>query len=129
MVDGWRLDQIHMSWTKIGTACLGTELGLNINAFLEQYSFKERILVAKHQTLVCCMSVSSLEIGQVLLMGTNSFLELLDVLGPPLSECRLCLAVSLLSLFRCSIYLDVASCQSWCITALSQKAKWRSSLF
>jgi len=74
MVDRWRLDQVHMSWPKIWTARLGPELSLNINALLEQYSFKKRILVTKHQALVCCMAVSSLEIGEILLVGTNSFL-------------------------------------------------------
>jgi hypothetical protein len=42
------------------------------------------------------MAVSSLEVGQVLLMGPDGLLELLDVLGSALSEGRLRLAIPLL---------------------------------
>jgi hypothetical protein len=53
------------------------------------------------------MSMSSLEVGQVLLMGSDGLLELLDVLGPALTEGRLCLAVSLLPLLRRRVDLTV----------------------
>lgn len=52
--------------------------------------------------------MSSLEVSQVLLMGSDGLLELLDVLGPALTEGRLCLAVSLLPLLRRRIDLSIA---------------------
>ncbi len=44
------------------------------------------------------MAMGGLEVGEVLLMSSDGLLELLDVLGPALSECRLSLAIPLLPL-------------------------------
>jgi hypothetical protein len=55
------------------------------------------------------VAVGGLEIGQVLLMGADSFLELLDVLGSPFPESRLCLPVPLLPFLGCRIDLQMLS--------------------
>ena len=78
-----------MSWTKIWTAGLCTELSLDINTycrvlavcsivkthaaltFLKKDALEQRVLVAKHQALIGCMSVRCLQIGQVLLVGAD----------------------------------------------------------
>lgn len=49
--------------------------------------------------------MSSLEIGQVTLMHSDGFLELLDILCTPFTESSLRLAISLLPLLRGGIYL------------------------
>lgn len=53
------------------------------------------------------MSVCCLQIGKVLLVGTDSIFKLLDVLSPALTERSLSLAVSLLAFLRGSIDLDI----------------------
>lgn len=54
------------------------------------------------------MAMSSLEVGEVLLVSSDGFLELLDILGPALSEGRLGLAVSLLPLLGSCVDLTAA---------------------
>lgn len=49
--------------------------------------------------------MSSVQIGQRLLLDTDGLLELLDVLGTPLAESSLSLPVPLLSLLRGRVYL------------------------
>ena len=55
------------------------------------------------------MAVSSLKVGQVLLVRTDGILELFDVLGAALPERRLGLAVPLLPLLRSRVDLPAAS--------------------
>lgn len=52
--------------------------------------------------------MSSLEVGQVLLMGADGLFQLLDVLGATFSEGRLSLTVPLLPLLRSRIDLPPA---------------------
>jgi len=87
-----------VSWTQVWAASFGTKLRLDVNAFFEENALKQRVLVTEHQTLVCRVPMGGLEIGQVLLMGTDGLFELLDVLGSPFPESCLCLAVSLFPL-------------------------------
>jgi hypothetical protein len=61
-----------MSWTKIWTASLGSQFGLDINTFLKENTFQQRILVPQHQTLVGCRPVSGLETVEIRFMGANS---------------------------------------------------------
>ena len=49
--------------------------------------------------------MSGLKIGEVLLMGADGLLELLDVLGSPFPEGGLSLTVPLLPLLRRRVYL------------------------
>jgi hypothetical protein len=69
------------------------------NTLLKKNALEQRVLVAEHQALISGVAMSGLEVGQVLLMGANSFLELLDVLGSPFPESRLGLPVPLLPFF------------------------------
>jgi len=89
-----------MCRAEIWAASFGTKFGLYIDAFFKEDAFQQRVLVAQHETLIGGMTMSSLEIGQVLLVGSDGLLELLNVLCPTLPEGRLCLAISLLPLFR-----------------------------
>jgi hypothetical protein len=54
------------------------------------------------------MAMSSLKVGQVLLVSPDGLLELLNVLGAALTECCLGLAIPLLSLLGCRIDLPAA---------------------
>lgn len=99
----WRwLHQIlgNMSWTKVWTASLGAKLSLHINTFFKENALEQRVLVTQHQALISRVPVGRLKVGEVLLMGANGLLQLLDVLGSPFSESRLSLPVSLLPFFR-----------------------------
>lgn len=96
----------HVRRTKIGTAMLGLELSLHINALLEEYALKQRVLVSQHQTLVRGGTMGGIEIGQGLLLNTDGLLKLLDVLGAPFSESCLSLAVPLLPLLCGRINLE-----------------------
>jgi hypothetical protein len=51
--------------------------------------------------------MSSLEVGEVLLVLSNGFLELLDVLSSALAEGCLSLTVSLFSFLRSCVNLDL----------------------
>lgn len=77
---------------------LGLKLSLHIDALLEEYALEQRVLIPQHKTLVRGGTMSSIQISQGLLLDTDSLLELLDVLGSPLSKSCLSLAVSLLPL-------------------------------
>jgi hypothetical protein len=79
-----------------------------IITFLQQDTFQQRVLVPQHQTFVGGMAMSSLKIGQVLLVSPDGLLQLFDVLSPAFSEGSLSLPVSLLSLLRCCIDLPTA---------------------
>lgn len=46
----------------------------DILTFLEKYTLQERVLVAKHETLVGGMAMSGLQVLQVLLVDADSFL-------------------------------------------------------
>lgn len=85
---------------------LGLKLSLHINALLEEYALEQRVLISQHQTLVRGGTMSSIQISQRLLLDTDSLLELLDVLGSPLSKRCLGLAVSLLPLLCGRIDLE-----------------------
>jgi hypothetical protein len=80
-------------------------IGKRVPTFLEEDSLKQRILVTKHETFVCCISVALLQCLQRLFVSLDRCFELLDVLCSSLSKSGLSLAVSLLSLLRGSIYL------------------------
>jgi hypothetical protein len=106
-LDRRRLNKIlrHVSRPKAWAAGLGTEFSLDVDALLQEDAFQKRVLVAQHQALIGRMPVSGLKIGEVLLMGADSLLELLDVLGPPFPESRLRLPVPLLPFFGCRVDL------------------------
>lgn len=76
-----------------------------LSTFLKKDTFKERVLVPKHQTLVSGMAMGRLEVLKVLLMDADRFFQLLYILGSSLSKSSLGLAVALLSLLRCRVYL------------------------
>jgi hypothetical protein len=99
-LDWGRLNHVlwHVSRAKRRTASFGAQLGLDINALLEQDTLQKRVLVTQHQTLIRGMAVGRLQVVEILLMNTDRLLQLLDVLGPPLAEGSLSLAVALLSL-------------------------------
>lgn len=106
-LDRRRLNQVlgHVSRPKIRTASFSTQLRLHVNTLFQQNPLKKRVLVAQHQALVGSMAMGSLEVSQVLLMGADGLLELLDVLGSALTKSSLGLTVPLLSLLRCRIDL------------------------
>jgi hypothetical protein len=88
-------------------SCSGND-GYWHSTFLQQDAFQKRVFVTQHQTLVGGMAMGSLKVGQILLMSPDGFLELLDVLGPALSESRLSLTVPLFSLLGSCIDLAAA---------------------
>lgn len=94
-----RLDQVlrHMSRAQVGAASLGSKLGLDIDAFLEEDTFQERVFVSEHQTLIGGGAVSRLEVVEVGLMDTDGLFELLYIFGTTLSEGGLGLPVALLA--------------------------------
>lgn len=106
-LDRRRLDQVlwHVSRAKGRTTRLGAEFSLDIDPFLKENTFQERVLVAQHQTLICSMTVGGLQVVEILLMDTDGLFQLLDVLGSPLTEGRLSLAVALFPLLRSCIDL------------------------
>lgn len=73
--------------------------------FLQQDPLQQGILVAQHQAFVCRTTVALLQALQRLLIVLNGSLQLLDILGPPLTEGGLCLSVALLALLRRGIDL------------------------
>ena len=75
------------------------------HTFLEKDPFKERILVAKHQTLICSAPVSSLQAVEVRLMDADGLLQLFNVFGATLTEGCLGLTVALLALLGSGIDL------------------------
>lgn len=77
---------------------LGLELSLHIDALLEEYALKQGVLVSQHEAFVRGGAMGCIQIGQCLLLDTNGLFKLLDVLGSPLPESCLSLAVSLLPL-------------------------------
>lgn len=95
-----------MGRAEIGTAMLGLQLSLDIDALLEEDALKQRVLVSQHQTLVRSSTVGSVQISQRLFLNTDGLLKLFDVLGPPLAESCLSLAVALLALLRGRIDLE-----------------------
>jgi hypothetical protein len=44
---------------------------LNVNTFLEEYAFQERVLVTQHQTFVGSVAMRRLQIMEVLLMNSD----------------------------------------------------------
>lgn len=125
----------YMSWTKVRTASFGSKLSLYINTcgaaafavsndlvgprafmvvedqiymtftFLKEDSLEQGVFVPQHQTLVCGIAVGCLEAVEVLFVGADGLLQLLDVLGPTLSESSLCLPIPLLPLLGCCVDL------------------------
>lgn len=100
-----RLDRnvLHEAWREGWTARLHRQLGLNVDALLKKYPFKQGVLVSEHQTFVGRRAMTLLESRQRLLILLDRRLKLLDVLGPALSEGSLRLSVALLTLFRRSV--------------------------
>jgi hypothetical protein len=96
-----------MSRTKVWTACLGPQLSLYIDAFLEQDAFQEGVLVTEHQTFISGMAMSCLQVVKIRLMNADGLLQLLDVLCPAFTESCLSLAVTLLPLLWSSIDLPM----------------------
>lgn len=74
---------------------------------LQQNPFQQRILVSQHETLVSSGAMALLQTLKLFFMVFDRGLQLFDILRPPLSEGRLCLAVPLFSLFRCGIDLSI----------------------
>lgn len=97
---GW-LDQIlgHMCRTQIRAARLGSEFGLDIDTFLEENAFQERVFISEHQTLIGGAAVSRLKVMEVGLMDADGLFELLYVFGSSFSEGCLSLPISLLAFF------------------------------
>lgn len=79
--------------------------GATAHTFLEKDPFKERVLVAKHQALICSAAVSSLQAVEVRLMDADGLLQLLNVFGATLTEGCLGLTVALLALLGSGIDL------------------------
>lgn len=75
------------------------------STFFKEDTLEERVLIPKHQTLVGGVTVSSLELVEILLVHTDCFLQLLDVLRTPLAESGLSLAIPLFPFLRRGIYL------------------------
>ena len=73
--------------------------------FFEQYTFEKRVLVSKHQALICCCSMILLQSLQGFLMLFDGSLKLLDVFCSPFPESCLSLAIPLLAFFRCRVNL------------------------
>jgi hypothetical protein len=86
-------------------------VALGRRTFLKEDPFQQRILVPQHETLVGRLPVALLQVLQRLLMKLDCILELLDVLGPSLSESGLRLSVPLFALLRCCVDLSAFSCQ------------------
>ena len=97
-LDNGQLEQGHDRGTRGGP-------GGGRRTLLQQDSLKKRILVAEHETFVSGTTVTLLQGLQRLFMVLDGGLELLDVLGAPLSERSLGLPVPLLALLGCGIYL------------------------
>lgn len=76
-----------------------------VNTFFEQDPLEQRVLVSEHQALVGSTAVALLQVLQRLLMVLDGALELLDVLCASLAEGSLGLAIALLALLGCGIYL------------------------
>ena len=89
-----------MSRTKVWASGLCAQFSLYVDPLLKKNSFQERILVAQHQAFIGSMTMSGLQVGQVLLMSSDGFFKLLDVLSAALTESCLSLAVPLLALLR-----------------------------
>lgn len=87
----------------------GLKFGLHVDALLEQNALKQRVFVPQHEALISCGAMSSIEIGQGLLLDTDCLLQLLDVLCPPFSESSLRLSVPLLPLLCSSVDLQRVS--------------------
>lgn len=119
---GWWL----IGGAKFGVTCCGSVLDLNSactsiparasadvchsnttagRTFLEEDALEQGVLVAQHQTLIGGMAMALLEALQRVFMLLDRRLQLLDVLGPPLTEGGLGLTIPLLSLFGCSVDL------------------------
>lgn len=81
--------------------------GQKIRTFFQENSLQKRVLVTKHQTLICRTPVTLLKRLERLLIMFDSSLKLLNVLRPPFTERGLRLSVSLLSFLRCGIYLQI----------------------
>jgi hypothetical protein len=90
----------------------------------QEDAFQQGVLIAQHQALVSRVAMSSLEIGQVLLVGADGFFQLLDVLGPPLTESGLGLAVSLLPFLRRSIDLRAALAEVRRVRVSEANTRW-----
>jgi hypothetical protein len=82
--------------------------GSKQRTLLQQDSLKKRILVTEHETFVSGTTVTLLQGLQRVFMVLDGGLELLDVLGAPLSERSLSLPVSLLALLGRGIYLGLS---------------------
>ena len=78
------------------------------STFLEQYTFQKRVLVPKHEALICCRSVAVLQSLQCLLMMLYGGLKLFDIFSTALSERRLGLPISLFSLLGRCINLELS---------------------
>jgi len=63
-LDRWRLYHVlgHVRRTQVWAARLGSKLGLNIDTFLKEDTFQQRVLVAEHQAFVGSCSMGSLEV-------------------------------------------------------------------
>lgn len=85
-------------WSK-RRASFKCKFRLNIDTFLEQDTFKQRVLVPEHQTFVGGGTVTLLEVLECFFMMLDGGFELFDILGPSFTECCLSLAISLLALF------------------------------
>lgn len=103
----------NMGRAQVRAASFGAELGLNVDALLEQDALEERVLVAKHQTFISSSTVSSLQVVEVRLMDANGLLELLDVLSTALTEGGLRLSVTLLAFLRSGIDLRRRLASDW----------------
>lgn len=98
-----------MSGTKVGTPMLGLKFGLYIDPLLEENALQQRVFVSQHETLICCCTMSRIEVGQGLLLDADGLLELLDILCTSLSESSLCLPIPLLPLLCGRIDLAIVS--------------------
>lgn len=84
---------------------LRPQFGLHIDTLLQQDSLEKGVLIAKHQTFISRMSMALLQALQRVFMLLDGSFQLLNVLGPPLAESSLGLAVALLPLLGRCIYL------------------------
>jgi hypothetical protein len=89
---------------------------MNVDAFFQQDSFQERVLVPQHEAFICGSPVTLLQALQGLFMVLDRCFEMLDILRPPLSESCLSLAVPLLAFLGSGIY--------WFPSAFSLLRSW-----